>query len=65
MLTWTTKKPTVPGLYWYRRSLGLRGMIVEVEIQDGTLTVIGENAECSGEVANIEGQWAGPLEPPT
>ena len=64
MLTWTTEKPTVPGLYWYRRSLGLRSMIFEVEIQDGTLTVIGENAECSGEVATIEGQWAGPLEPP-
>lgn len=64
MLTWTTEKPKVAGVYWYRRSLGLRGMIVEVEIQGGTLTVIGKNAECSGEVAKIEGQWAGPLEPP-
>ena len=65
MLTSTTEKPTVAGVYWYRRSLGLRGIIVEVEIQSGTLSVIGENAECSGEVATIEGQWAGPLEPPT
>ena len=44
--------------------IGLMGMILEVEIQSGTLTVIGENAECSGAVATIEGQWAGPLEPP-
>lgn len=64
MLTWTTEKPKVAGVYWYRRSLGLMGMIIEVEIQSGTLTVIGENAECRGAVATIEGQWAGPLEPP-
>lgn len=64
MLTWTTEKPKVAGMYWYRRSLGLRGIIVEVESPGGTLTVIGENAECSGEVEKIEGQWAGPLEPP-
>lgn len=64
MLTWTTEKPKVAGMYWYRESLGLSGMIVEVEIQGGTLTVIGQHAECSGEVATIEGQWAGPLEPP-
>jgi len=56
MLTWTTEKPKVAGVYWYRQSLGLRGIIVEVEFQGGTLTVIGENAECSGEVAKIEGQ---------
>jgi hypothetical protein len=64
MLTWTTEKPKAAGVYWYRRSFGLMGMIIEVEIQSGTLTVIGENAECSGAVATIEGQWAGPLEPP-
>jgi hypothetical protein len=64
MLTWTTEKPKVAGVYWYRHLLGLSGIIVEVEFQGGTLTVIGENAECSGEVAKIEGQWAGPLEPP-
>jgi hypothetical protein len=61
-LAWTTEKPKVAGVYWYRQSLGLRRIIVEVEFQGGTLTVIGENAECSGEVAKIEangrGRWS-------
>ncbi len=64
MLHWTTDNPTVAGLYWYRPSVGLKGIIVEVEFLGGTLTVIGTNAACSGAVAQIQGQWAGPLEPP-
>ena len=51
------------GVYRYRRSLGLRGIIVEVESQGSTLSVIGENVESSGKVEAIEGQWAGPPEP--
>jgi len=64
MLTWTTEKPKVAGLYWYRRSLGLMGFIVEVELEGDTLTVDDTHEECRGAVATIEGQWAGPLESP-
>ena len=65
LLTWSTKKPTVPGLYWYWKSLGLRAYIVEVELEGDTLTVDDKNSDyCRGAVATIEGQWAGPLLPP-
>lgn len=65
MLTWSTKKPTAPGLYWYRKSLGVRVYIVEVELDGVTLRVDDKNTDqCRGEVATIDGQWAGPLLPP-
>jgi hypothetical protein len=64
LLTWTTDKPTVPRLYRYRRSPGWVGFVVEVEFEGDTLTVDNQNDECSGEVDNMEGEWAGPLEPP-
>ena len=63
--TWTTQKPAAPGLYWYRKSLGSKAYIVDVELQEDTLMVDNENTDqCRGEVTIIEGQWAGPL-PPT
>jgi hypothetical protein len=66
MVTWSTKKPTASGLYWYRKSLGVRVYIVEVELDGVTLRVDGKNTDQGkGEVATIEGEWAGPLLPPT
>ena len=63
--TWTTQAPTAPGLYWYRKSLGLKAHLVEVELDGGTLKVDDQSTDqCRGEVTTIEGQWAGPL-PPT
>jgi hypothetical protein len=64
LLTWTTDKPTMPGLHGYRRSPGWVGFVVEIELEGATLTVDDRNDECGGEVDNIEGEWAGPLEPP-
>jgi DNA-binding NtrC family response regulator len=65
MLTWSTKKPKAPGFYWYRKSHGLKVHIVEVELDGVTLRVDDKNSDqCRGEVATIEGQWAGPLLPP-
>jgi DNA-binding NtrC family response regulator len=65
MLTWSNKKPKAPGLYWYRKSHGLKVHIVEVELNGVTLRVDDKNSDqCRGEVATIEGQWAGPLLPP-
>jgi hypothetical protein len=63
-LTWTTQKPTAPGLYGYRQSREAKAYIVDVEIVNGTLTVDNTNADqCTGPVARIEGEWAGPLLP--
>jgi hypothetical protein len=64
-LTWTTQKPTAPGLYGYRKSPDEKAYIVDVEIVNGALTVDNKNADqCRGPVATIEGEWAGPLLPP-
>ena len=63
--TWTTKKPTAPGLYWYRKSAGLKAYVIDVELKRGTLVVDNKNNDlCRGEVATISGYWAGPLLPP-
>ena len=63
--TWTTKKPTAPGLYWYRKSVGRKAYVVDVELHRGILRVDNKNTDqCRGEVATISGQWAGPLLPP-
>jgi hypothetical protein len=63
--TWTTKKPTAPGLYWYRKSVGRKAYVVDVELHRGMLRVDNKNTDqCRGEVATISGQWAGPLLPP-
>lgn len=63
-LTWTTQKPTAPGLYGYRKSRAAKAYVVEVDLDDGTARVDDKNTEhCRGAVATIEGEWAGPLLP--
>jgi hypothetical protein len=65
LLTWTTQKPTAPGLYGYRKSRDGKAYVVDVELENGTLKVDNKNADhCRGAVATIEGEWAGPLLPP-
>jgi hypothetical protein len=64
-LTWTTQKPTAPGLYGHRKSRDEKAYIVDVEIVNDTLTIDNKHADqCKGPVATIEGEWAGPLLPP-
>lgn len=64
-LTWTTQKPTAPGLYGYRRSRDGKAYMVEVELDGETLKVDDKSIEhCRGPVATIEGEWAGPMLPP-
>jgi hypothetical protein len=64
-LNWTTQKPTVPGLYWYRRGSNVKAYIVEVELAGEILTVDNKNVDhCKGPVSTIDGEWAGPLLPP-
>ena len=40
------------------------GFVIEVEFEGDTLSVDDRNDTCSGEVDNIEDEWAGPMEPP-
>lgn len=62
---WTATKPMAPGLHWYRKSVGLKPSIVDVELHGETLRVDNKNTDqCRGEIRTIEGQWAGPLLPP-
>ena len=44
-LAWTATKPTSPGLYWYRKSLGSKAYIVDVELLDDTLRVDNKNTD--------------------
>jgi hypothetical protein len=65
LLTWTTQKPTAPGLYGYRKSRDAKAYVVDVELKNSTLTVDNKHANrCRGPVETIEGEWAGPLLPP-
>ncbi len=62
--TWTTEHPTQIGLYWYRRHAADKPFIVEVwKLKSGLLTVadLDQGTKC----ASWDGQWAGPLEPPS
>ena len=64
-LTWTTQKPTTPGLYGYRNSREGKAYVVEVELDGDTLKINDKNTKhCRGPVVTIEGEWAGPLLPP-
>jgi len=61
MLKWTTDRPTKPGWYWFRCPNIMRPPeIVEV-------FSTGEQWHIDGvrnNVANLDGQWYGPLEVP-
>lgn len=66
-MTWTTDMPTKPGWYWWRRSdeehaaLISNAKVIEVFEYgvDNTLY------STYGFVSQLDGEWAGPLEPPT
>lgn len=51
-IVWATEKPAKPGWYWWRDSVDSRAKPVLVEqLDDARLAV-------------VNGQWAGPMEPP-
>ncbi|HJT19881.1 MAG TPA: hypothetical protein VJ746_05400 [Nitrospira sp.] len=76
-LSWTSEKPTQPGWYWVRnlRVPLLRGKYREVErfgvvevLRDQTgseLYVSVTGSDWMSEIVKVEGEWAGPLEPPS
>ncbi|MEO6110832.1 MAG: hypothetical protein ABIQ24_03245 [Nitrospiraceae bacterium] len=64
MLIWATDKPMVPGWYWHRiDSVDLDPVIVRVEPQSNTVGPWGDGS--TSRLSLAEGEWAGPLKPPT
>jgi hypothetical protein len=62
-LTWTTRKPTKTGWYWYRGECdGATGKVLHFIDDDGEGPYI---ATAEGLALNdLDGEWAGPVEPP-
>ena len=65
LLTWTSHKPKIPGLYAYRRSREVKPSIVDVKLDEDTLKVNDMHTNHSEEsVETSDGEWAGPLQSP-
>lgn len=61
-------RPTVSGYYWYRDSPNVAWVIGEVEphwCDDKPMKVIWPGSDCDESVADFDGEWRGPIEPPT
>jgi len=62
-MNWTTQKPTVSGLYWWRESDHSPCMILHVDVLTGTVSSLGTN-EYRQLNEMVRGEWFGPLEQP-
>jgi hypothetical protein len=60
-MTWTSNKPTKPGWYWWRkgRLCGVREVKYWFTFNSHGLYMTGR-----GYVQHLDGEWAGPLNPP-
>lgn len=62
-MTWTTALPTVSGYYWWREPGHKDAFIVEVDVEQQTVSSAGTDDDASlDEMDN--GEWYGPLEQP-
>lgn len=61
MKNFTTRKPTKPGYYWYKKELNDNPEIVE--IQQGKIWIIG--TKDSDNLEFTDGFWLGPIQPET
>ncbi|MFO0774513.1 MAG: hypothetical protein U0172_07615 [Nitrospiraceae bacterium] len=61
-LYWTAERPTAPGWYWHR-GLGEDTDALIVLVDDAGYFQWPDGG--FSEAAQTDGQWAGPLEPPT
>lgn len=65
---WLTEKPTQPGWYWYRAYPVDKAYCIEVAIgdqDDGALILRDDFSDYESRyIRDINGQWAGPIEPP-
>lgn len=59
-LAWTTEPPTVPGWYWWRWHKGAENM--PLEVREGL--IVEYPRRILRAVADIGGQWAGPIPGP-
>ena len=64
LLTWTTDKPTTPGLYWYRGSVSNGNTVITQVYDSETVICAAFMNDVWEEVGLISGEWAGPLELP-
>ena len=65
-LTWTTDKPTNAGWYWYRPASDQDIEVVQIARPHGEnlhIYMLGDPDRCPS-YQQVEGEWAGPLEPP-
>ena len=60
-MSWTTEKPTMPGWYWHKGPF-FEPMIFLLD-KDETGAMFLLEGGC-WEFDELDGQWAGPLEPP-
>jgi len=64
---WTSDNPTQPGWYWWRR-YDFETMILKVVRDSQQVLRVGvvedEYLLTNQSVENLNGEWAGPLEPP-
>jgi hypothetical protein len=65
-MIWTTEKPTKPGWYWYRKDPVDASMLLYCGATwDHIVDFAGLNEPVAFMKDHLlEGQWAGPLEPP-
>ena len=63
--SWTSEKPTVPGWYWWRRTIVRhRQSTSKVYILEFVDSHNGPYNSCWGHASMLDGHWSGPLEPP-
>ncbi len=62
-MIWTTKKPTKPGWYWYRgESDGHTEKVLHFIDDDGDGPYLATSDDLA--LNDLDGEWAGPVEPP-
>ena len=68
-LTWTTEKPAKSGFYFYRQSGDEDPIVLRVEIEGdrmGSAPLVWLHGDDDPEqLDGCDGDWAGPIEPPT
>ena len=61
-MTWTSEKPTKPGLYQYRPpDVGLSLFYEIVQSPDGRLVAKVNDVRSYVEISELPGQWRGPI----
>ena len=69
-MIWTTNKPTIPGVYFYRERAGAEQkdtLRLTYDQVTGNLMVrnsLGNYPRTSDCVKDLDGEWFGPIEPP-